>query len=284
MLTKKEIKELNIFACEIRKATFSAIHGAGRGHIGGAMSMVEALAVLYGKEMKIDPKEPRMPERDRFVLSKGHCGPSLYATLAVKGFFPREALPTMNHGGTILPSHVDRLKTPGIDFSAGSLGTGISVAVGSALGAKVKGLDYRTYCIVGDGECDEGQVWEAAMFAASKKLDNLVVLVDYNKQQLDGWTKDVCDLGDIGAKFSQFGWNTVEVDGHNVSAIYDALEAARACKGQPTAIILDTVKGKGCSYAEKAGLCHHLDMTDEQFAQETALQDARIDALRKEED
>lgn len=282
MLTKEKTIELQILACEIRKATFRAIHGAGRGHIGGAMSMVEALAVLYGKELHVDPSHPRMEDRDRFVLSKGHCGPSLYATLAVKGFFPMEALETMNHGGTILPSHVDRLKTPGIDFSAGSLGTGISVAVGAALGAKVKGKDYRSYCIVGDGECDEGQVWEAAIFAAAKKLDNLVVLVDCNKQQLDGWTKDVCDLGDIRAKFGQFGWNALEVDGHDVAAIDRALELARACKGRPTVIVLDTVKGKGCSYAEAAGLCHHLDMNDAQFAAETALQNARIEALRKE--
>ena len=282
MLDRKEVTELKKFACEIRKATYTAIHGCGRGHIGGAMSMVEALAVLYGKEMNVDPSEPRREDRDRFVLSKGHCGPSLYATLALKGFFPMEALETMNKGGTILPSHVDRLKTPGIDFSTGSLGTGISLAAGSALAAKVKGKAYKTYCIVGDGECNEGQVWEAVMFAANKKLDNLIVFVDENKQQLDGYTKDVCDMGDLGAKFEQFGWNTLAVDGHDVAAIDEAVKTAKENTGNPTVIILDTIKGKGCTYAEEAGICHHLDMSDEQYENETRIQDELIRKLCEE--
>ena len=278
MLSISERKELEIFACNIRKA----IHSCGRGHIGGAMSMVEALAVLYGKEMNFKAEKPRMENRDRFVLSKGHCGPSLYATLALKGFFPEEALTTMNQGGTILPSHVDRLKTPGIDYSAGSLGTGISVAVGSALGAKVLKKDYRTYCIMGDGECDEGQVWEAAIFAGSHKVNQLTAFVDWNKQQLDGWTKDICDMGDIGAKFAQFNWYVQTVDGHDVNAIYDAIENSKKEKEKPSMIILNTVKGKGCSFAEKAGLCHHLDVSDADYEQEIELQDARIEQIRKE--
>lgn len=280
MLTAQEIKELQIFACEIRKSTLTAIHSCGMGHIGGAMSMVEALAVLYGKVMNIDPANPRMAERDRFVLSKGHCGPSLYATLSLKGYFPADALTTMNQGGTILPSHVDRLKTPGIDYSTGSLGTGISVAAGSALGAMVTGGAYRTYCIVGDGECDEGQVWEAAMFCSHKKVDRLTVFVDCNKQQLDGWTKDICDLGDIGAKFGQFGWYVQEVDGHDVEAVYDAVQNSKACKGKPSVIILDTIKGKGCGYAEKAGLCHHLTCSDEEYETELKALDEKISQLR----
>ena len=283
MLSRKEEIQLKKLACEIRKATYTAIHSCGKGHIGGAMSMVETLAVLYGKEMNVNPANPKMEDRDRFVLSKGHCGPSLYATLALKGFFPMSALETMNRGGTILPSHVDRLKTPGIDFSTGSLGTGISLAVGSALGAKVKGKAYKTYCIVGDGECDEGQVWEAVMFAANKKLDNLIVFVDNNKQQLDGYTKDVCDLGNLGEKFESFGWNQQEVDGHNVNAVYEAIEKAKAYSGKPSVIILNTIKGKGCSYAEKAGICHHLEMSDAQYENETGIQNELIRKLCEEE-
>lgn len=279
MLNEQEKKELEIFACRIRQKTLDAIHSCGMGHIGGAMSMVEALAVLYGKVMKVDAKNPRMEDRDRFVLSKGHCGPSLYATLSLKGFFPEEALLTMNKGGTILPSHVDRLKTPGIDYSTGSLGTGISVAVGSALGARMTGGDYRTYCIVGDGECDEGQVWEAAMFAAQQKIDNLTVLIDCNKQQLDGWTKDICDLENLGKKFEQFGWYAQEVDGHDVEKVYDAIEASKNCKGKPSVIVLDTIKGKGCSYAEAAGLCHHLPCSDEQYEHEMELLNKQLEAL-----
>ncbi len=273
MMTAQEHKELQRFACEIRKEALGAICRCGGGHIGGSMSMVEALAVLYGKQMNIDPQNPRMENRDRFVLSKGHCGPSLYATLALKGYFDKKELLTMNQGGTLLPSHVDRLKTPGIDFTAGSLGTGISVAAGSALAAKMNGADYRTYCIVGDGECNEGQVWEAALFAGQQKLAGLTVLVDYNKQQLDGWTKDICDLGDLGGKFAQFGWKTIEVDGHDMNQIADALEQSVANQDGPTAIILNTVKGKGCSLAEKAGLCHYLPYNEEMHQQEVALLD-----------
>lgn len=282
MLTKEEVRDLNIFAAQIRKKTFTAIHSIGAGHVGGAMSMVEALAVLYGKEMKVDPENPRWPERDRFVLSKGHCGPSLYATLALKGFFPEEALTTMNRGGTILPSHVDRLKTPGIDYSAGSLGTGISVAVGSALGAKVRKASYRTYCIVGDGECDEGQVWEAAMFAAAKKLDNLTVFIDSNRQQLDGWTKDICDMSNVDERFKSFGWHVQRVDGHDVSAVWEAIQKAKETAGQPQVIVLDTVKGKGCRAAEEAGLCHHIPLDDAAYENEMRLQDERIAQLKEE--
>ena len=282
MLTKEEVKKLKIFACNIRKNTFRAIHGCGSGHIGGAMSYVEALAVLYRKQMKIDPKNPKMEDRDRFVLSKGHSGPSLYATLSLLGYFPEEALDTMNKGGTILPSHADRKKTPGVDYSTGSLGTGISVAVGSALGAKYHKADYRTYCVVGDGECDEGQVWEAVLFAGHNKLDNLTVFVDYNKQQLDGYTKDILDLGDIAKKFELFGWYAQDIDGHDVEAIDEAIENAKACKDKPSVIVLNTIKGKGCAAAEAAGLCHHMPMSDETYADEVARQDALIAEIEAE--
>lgn len=280
MLTQTEIKDLKIFSCEIRKKTLAAIHGCGGGHIGGAMSMVEALAVLYGKVMNIDPKNPRMPERDRFVLSKGHSGPSLYAALSLLGFFPEEALLTMNKPNTILPSHVDRNKTPGVDYSTGSLGQGISLAVGSALGARLNHAFYRTYCILGDGECDEGQVWEAFLFAAQHKVDNLTVLIDCNKQQLDGWTKDVCDLGDMQKKLELFGWYVQTVDGHDVAAIYDAIQNTKQHKSEPSVILLDTVKGKGCAFAEKAGLCHWLPISDEVYKDELSRLDATLAQLK----
>ncbi len=280
MLNKQEQKDLEIFACEIRKSTLTAIHSVGMGHIGGAMSMVECLAVLYGKIMNVDSKNPRMATRDRFVLSKGHCGPSLYATLSLKGFFPEEALKTMNRGGTILPSHVDRQKTPGVDYSTGSLGQGISLAVGSAAGAKIRGEDYRTYCIVGDGECNEGQVWEAAAFASHQKLDNLTVFIDYNKQQLDGLLTDICDMGDLGAKFAEFGFDVYNVDGHDIAAIYDVIEKSNAKTGKPVAIVLDTIKGQGCQFAVDMGLCHHIFMNDEQYAAEFAIQEAKIAELK----
>lgn len=281
MLTTQEQKELEIFSCEIRKSTMLAIHSVGMGHIGGAMSMVECLAVLYGKVMNLDSQNPRMPSRDRFVLSKGHCGPSLYATLSLKGYFPPEALTTMNRGGTILPSHADRLKTPGVDYSTGSLGQGISLAVGSALGAKLRGENYRTYCIVGDGECNEGQVWEAALFASQHKLHQLTVFIDNNQQQLDGWTRDVCDLGDIGEKFTQFGFDVYTVDGQDVGAIYKAIETSQGQKEKPVAIVLNTVKGAGCSYAVDMGICHHVTMNEEQYHAEVALQDAKIATLNQ---
>ena len=280
MLTQNEIRDLKIFSCEIRKKTLTAIHGCGGGHIGGAMSMVEALAVLYGKVMNIDPKNPRMPERDRFVLSKGHSGPSLYAALSLLGFFPEEALLTMNKPNTILPSHVDRNKTLGVDYSTGSLGQGISLAVGSALGARLNHASYRTYCILGDGECDEGQVWEAFLFAAQHNVDNLTVLIDCNKQQLDGWTKDVCNLGDMQKKLELFGWYVQTVDGHDVSAIYDAIQNSRQHKSEPSVILLDTVKGKGCTFAEKAGLCHWLPISDEVYKDEISRLDDTLAQLK----
>ena len=281
MLSKQDVQRLKLDCCEIRKKTLLALCCAGGGHVGGAMSMVEALAVLYGSQMRYDSARPRWEDRDRFVLSKGHCGPSLYATLALKGFLSEETLKTMNQGNTILPSHVDRQKTPGVDYSTGSLGQGISLAVGSAAGARVMGKDYRTYCIVGDGECDEGQVWEAVMFAAQYRLSNLTVLVDCNKQQLDGYTKDIMDLGNLAEKFRQFGWNALTVDGHDVCAIDGAIDEAKACTDRPTVIVLDTVKGKGCAFAEKAGLCHHLPVTQELYQQECERLDKEMEALRK---
>lgn len=283
MLSKKEKAQLNIYSCEIRKATLKAICEAGGGHAGGAMSMVEALAVLYGKAMNVDPADPKKKDRDRFVLSKGHCGPSLYAALALKGFFPMDVLWTMNKGGTMLPSHVDRKKTPGIDFSTGSLGQGISMAVGSALGAAKTDQDYYTYCMLGDGECDEGQVWEALLFANQQKLDHLIVFVDYNKKQLDGPLESVCSLGNIGEKFKAFGWDVQKVAGDNVEAIYDAIQEAKKIQGKPSIIILDTIKGHGCKYAEGLTNCHHIVISQEVYEKEAARLDEEIAEYRKEE-
>ncbi len=281
MLSKREILELDIFSAEIRKATIHALGVAGSGHIGGAMSMVEALAVLYGKVMHVEPKNPHMEDRDRFVLSKGHSGPSLYAALALRGFFPVKELETLNQGNTILPSHADRNKTPGVDFSTGSLGQGISMAAGSALGARYMGKSYHTYCILGDGECDEGQVWEAVLFCAQHKLDNLTVFVDYNRQQLDGDIDDICHLGDLRLKFEQFGWFAQEVNGHSTAEIYDAVCNARTHRGQPSMILLRTRKGQGCEYALAQPICHHLPITKEIAQAETERLDHEIEEMKR---
>lgn len=278
LLTQK--KELEILACEIRKQAIKSMACAGRGHVGGAMSMADTLAVLYGKQMRVDPENPKWEDRDRFVLSKGHAGPSLYAVLALKGFFPMEYLETLNQGGTPIPSHPDRNKTPGVDFSSGSLGNGLSVAAGNALGARVFGKDYYTYCMVGDGECDEGEIWEAFLFAAHHKIGNLIAFIDKNNQQIDGYTPEVCNLDNLGKKLEYFNWHVQQIDGHDVEAIDEAIEKAKAETQKPSVIILNTVKGKGCKVAEDAGMCHHLPLNAEVCAAEWALLDAKIEQIR----
>lgn len=245
-----ELKELQEKAKEIRKLTIDAIGYLGVGHIGGAMSIVEALTVLYYKVMKIDPKNPKMKDRDKLVLSKGHAGPALYSTLADKGFFPQEWLHTLNKGGTNLPSHCDMNRTPGIDMTTGSLGQGLSSAVGLALGNRLDGVDRNVFCIIGDGESNEGQNWEAAMSAAHFKLNNLIAFTDYNKMQIDGLTKDQMDLDDLGAKWLSFGWHVQRVNGHDMAAIADAIRRAKEETIRPSMIILDTIKGYGCNFAE----------------------------------
>ena len=238
------------FAKEIRKHTLFAIGNLGVGHIGGALSIVELLALLYGKTMRIDPQNPTWEDRDLLVLSKGHAGPALYATLALKGFFPIEELQTLNHGGTNLPSHCDRTRTVGIDMTTGSLGQGLSAACGLAYGGKLDGKKVFVYAIIGDGESQEGQNWEAALFAAHNKLDNLIAFTDYNKMQIDGTTDEIMSLGDIEAKWKAFGWHTQRCDGHDLDAMDKAIERAQAQTGQPSMIILDTVKGKGAFFCE----------------------------------
>jgi len=264
-------KRLEDFAHQIRVATLKELGHRGFGHLGGAMSVVELLAVLYGGVMKINPQDPNWAERDWLVLSKGHAGPALYATLALKGYFPEEMLLTLNEGGTKLPSHADRNLTPGVDMTTGSLGQGFSTGLGVALGHKLDGKDNFVYIVLGDGECQEGQVWEGVLFGGNAKLDNLIVFVDFNKQQLDGFVDDINPLGDLGAKWEEFGWHVQKVDGHNVAEIYAAIEEAKAAKGKSSVIILDTIKGKGCHFAEAVELNHHMRFTQEQIAESLAI-------------
>lgn len=255
---------------EIRRLTLTCIASLGIGHVGGSLSVAETLSVLYSKHMSFDPKNPRMEGRDRLVLSKGHAGPALYATLASFGFFDKEQLKTLNRLGTKLPSHCNMLLTPGVDMTAGSLGQGISCGVGLAIGSKLRGDGAKIYVIVGDGECQEGQVWEAAMLAAHKKLDNLVVLIDNNKMQIDGMTADVCGVEDLAVKFAAFGFETNRVNGNDEEEIDRALCDAENVVGKPVCIVLDTVKGKGVSVFEKMGFANHsCNVTAEQL--ETAL-------------
>lgn len=263
-------QELQALAVKIRLAALEAIHSLGSGHLGGALSICDVLAVLYGEEMKINPADPQWPERDKLVCSKGHAGPAVYGTLAVKGYFPYEELKTLNRPGTRLPSHCDRNKTPGVDMTTGSLGQGTSLAAGMAMGDRIRGRGSRTFLIVGDGESNEGQVWEALAFAAAKKLSNLVVLLDWNKRQLDGWTDDVYPMGDYVAKFNAFGFDTVKVDGNDVEAVAAALARTRAGGEKPYAIVLDTVKGAGIAEVAAMPMNHSISVSDEQYDRWTA--------------
>ncbi|MNW25544.1 Transketolase [compost metagenome] len=253
-----DLQKLELFRDEVRLKTLKELHHLGFGHYGGSLSIVEALAVLYGEVMKLDPANPKWEKRDYFILSKGHGGPGLYATLAAKGYFPEEVLYTLNQNGTKLPSHPDKNLTPGVDMTTGSLGQGISAAVGVALSHKLSNKDNYTYCIVGDGELNEGQCWEAFQFAAHHKLNRLFVFVDDNKKQLDGLTKDIIDPLDFEEKFNAFGFYTMKVDGSSLQEIYEAIEKGKAQKNKPIAIILDTVKGQGVPYLEEKADNHHI--------------------------
>ena len=249
-MNAQERKELQIAAAKIRLGIIEGVFHAKSGHPGGSLSAAELFAYLYGKELNVDPKNPKDPDRDRFVLSKGHCAPGLYAALALKGYFPWEELSRLRHIGAMLQGHPDMKGTPGVDMSSGSLGQGISAAVGMALAGKMDGKDYRVYTLLGDGECEEGQVWEAAMFAGHRKLDNLCVIVDYNGLQIDGPVEKVAGPAPFEPKFQAFGFETMTIDGHNFDELERAFQAAKACKGKPFAIIMKTVKGKGVSFME----------------------------------
>jgi transketolase len=249
-MDKEKLAYLKGQAREIRKLTIEEIGTLGTGHIGGAMSIADVLALLYFHRMKVDPSQPRLKDRDQLVVSKGHAGPAVYSALALKGYFPKDWLKTLNQGGTKLPSHCDRNLTPGIDMTAGSLGQGFSAALGIALGLRIDKNPARVYTIIGDGESDEGQIWEGAIFAAARHLANVTAFTDYNKQQLDGFSKDVLDIGDLPAKWAAFGWYTQVVDGHDIAALDDAIEKSLAQKDKPSMIIMNTIKGKGCNFAE----------------------------------
>jgi transketolase len=252
-------------ALEIRIGVLEQMKARGFGHVGGSLSIADALAVLYGSQMRFDPKNPDWAERDKLVCSKGHAGPAVYAALALSGFFPYEMLKTLNQPGTSLPSHCDRNKTPGVDMTTGSLGQGASLACGMALGEQLRGHDARIFLIVGDGEANEGQVWEALMFAAAKKLGNLVLLLDVNGKQLDGCTKDILDTLDLSAKVQAFGFDTVSIDGNDIEQVYTALERTRNGGDKPYAIVLNTVKGKGVAAVEQAKSNHSMAVSTEQW-------------------
>ena len=278
-MDNQEKKELQAFATRIRIAALEAIHSIGSGHVGGAMSIADVLAVLYKREMRVNPADPKWADRDYLVVSKGHAGPAVYGTLALSGFFPYEELKTLNRGGTRLPSHCDRNKTPGIDVTTGSLGQGTSQAAGLALGNKIKGRKNRVFLIVGDGEMDEGQCWESFLFASAKKLDNLVVLIDWNKRQLDGYLDEVLPMGDFVAKMEAFGFDTVKVDGGDVEALAAALEHTRTGNGKPFAIVLDTIKGHGIDEVEAIAMNHSLPVNDERFERWTGELKEKLNAL-----
>lgn len=281
MLNKEKIKELQRFATEIRIETLRTIGNLGFGHLGGALSIADALAVLYGEAMKYDAKNPKWEERDWLVCSKGHAGPAIYSSLALKGFFPKEDLLTLNTPGTHFPSHCDKNLTTGIDMTTGSLGQGASLALGVALGHKYDKKDNYTYLILGDGEIQEGQVWEAALYAGHRNLDNLITFVDYNKKQLDGYTKDINDVGDVKAKFESFGWHGQDVDGSNVEEIYNAIQEAKAAKNKPSVIVLHTIKGKGWEFAETASSNHHMTVTKEQTDEAIKVLEQQLEEVNK---
>ena len=257
---------LQKMAVEVRKGIVSSVHSAKAGHPGGSLSAADIFTYLYFEEMNIDPKDPKKEDRDRFVLSKGHTAPGLYSALANRGYFPVEDLLTLRHTGSYLQGHPDMKHIPGVDMSSGSLGQGLSAACGMALAGKMKQQDYRVYALCGDGEIEEGQIWEAAMFAGFRKLDNLCVIVDNNNLQIDGPIDEVCSPYPIDKKFESFHFHVINIDGNDFDEIGKAFDEARATKGMPTAIIAHTVKGKGVSYMENSVGWHGKAPNDEEYA------------------
>lgn len=263
--------QLKQTANEIRKGIVTAVHSAKSGHPGGSLSAADIFTYLYFEEMNVDPENPKNPGRDRFVLSKGHVAPGLYSTLAHRGFFPVEDLTTLRHVGSYLQGHPDMKHIPGVDMSSGSLGQGFSAAVGMAAAGKLDGADYRVYALAGDGETQEGQIWEAAMFAGHRKLDNLVLMVDNNGLQIDGNVEDVCSPYPLDKKFEAFNFHVINIDGHDFDQIRAAFREARETKGMPTAIIAHTIKGKNVSFMENQASWHGVAPNDEQY--KTAMED-----------
>ncbi|MBQ5970701.1 MAG: transketolase [Clostridia bacterium] len=266
--TKK--KELQALACKVRMGVIEGTGNAKSGHPGGSLSIADIVTYLYFNEMNVDPANPKWADRDRFVLSKGHTAPALYAALALKGFFSWDHIKTLRQPDSILQGHPSMHYTPGVDMSTGSLGQGLSAAVGMALGAKLQGKAFRVYAPLGDGEIEEGQIWEAAMFAGNKGLDNLVAIVDWNNLQIDGTLDEVNSPCPIDEKFAAFGWNVITIDGHDFDQIDDAFTAAKACKGKPTCIVAKTIKGKGVSFMEDKCEWHGSAPNAEQYEQAMA--------------
>lgn len=274
------------FAHRIRLATIKELVALGFGHVGGAMSICELLAVLYAEQLNVDPARLHDPDRDRLICSKGHAGPAVYAALALKGFLPMELLETLNQPGTCLPSHCDRNLTPGIDMTTGSLGQGLSVGVGVALGNRIDGRESDTYVLIGDGESQEGQIWEAAMAASQFDLPHLIALIDNNGYQINGSISEVNDINNFAQRFDSFGWNTIEVNGHDIRQLHEAISKAKRFGQKPTAIVMHTVKGYGCRYALEAERCHSLVMPADRLAKSIALIEeeiARCDKILGEE-
>ncbi len=277
LLTEKKLKQT---ACKVRMGIIEGVHAAKAGHPGGSLSCTDILTYLYFVHMNIDPQNPQMENRDRLVLSKGHAAPALYSVLAQRGYFSPELLKTLRQIGSILQGHPDMKHIPGVDMSSGSLGQGISAAVGMALSGKHFDGGYRVYTILGDGESEEGQVWEAAMFAANKKLDNLVAFVDWNNLQIDGTIEEVNSPLPFDKKFEAFGWNVIVINGNDFTEIENALEAAKAVKGKPTAIIAKTVKGKGVSFMENVVNWHGVAPNDEEYEKAMAELKAQLNDLQ----
>ena len=278
-----QYKQLKLTAAQSRLLAVDAVHEAKAGHPGGSLSCMDALIYLYFKEMNIDPANPQWEDRDRFVLSKGHCAPALYAVLAMRGYYPKEELKLLRSIKGHMSGHPDMVHVPGVDMSTGSLGQGLSCAGGMALAAKTTGKTFRTYAMCGDGEIEEGQIWEAAMAAAKWDLDNLCVFLDNNGLQIDGTNDEVMPSAPLDKKFESFNWNVLSIDGHDFAQIEKALNAARACKGKPTMIIMKTVKGKDVSFMENNAGWHGKAPNDEQFAVAKAELEAIINTLKEEE-
>ena len=275
-LSTQERQKLQDIARELRLTVIDVMAWSGGAHVGGSLSIIDILTILYFKYLDVNPADPQWDERDRFVLSKGHGGPALYATLALRGYFPLEKLQTLNRPGTDLPSHCDMNRTPGIDMTTGSLGQGFSCAVGMALGARMEHLPSTIFACIGDGESQEGQVWEAAMLAASQRLGNLIAFTDYNKMQIDGYIEDINGLYPLADKWESFGWHVQSVDGHDVSQIAHAIDCARLITGRPSMILLNTIKGKGCCFCENKLSSHSVkNITEEMWQKAVALLDGR---------
>ncbi len=278
-MNAEELRDLQLHATNVRKMAVTGVYNAKSGHPGGSLSCADVLTYLYMKEMNVKPDDAKWADRDRFVLSKGHCAPAVYGILAETGFIPKEDIPTLRKADSYLQGHPDMKGTNGIDMSTGSLGQGISAACGMALAAKLDNKDYRVYSILGDGESEEGQVWEAAMFAAHYKLDNLMIFVDFNGLQIDGKVTEVMNPTPLDEKFAAFGWNVIVIDAHDFNQIEEAVNSAKTVKGKPTMVLAKSVKGKGVSFMENQASWHGSAPNEEQYNQAIAELDAYIESL-----